>query len=180
MADCIKDGDVYVCEKDKLTTSKPKIVADYNRHMGYVDLRDRMSSTYSFARRTRKWTKKLFFSLIDIAVLNVFRLGKNEYACEYFTLRVSKHGVKEDIEDVSSELGNDSTFWMKRRELYCSWRHTVRDPIIISPENSALDNPAVLITRPHPCRVFDVEIITAVPFKEEMLENDDNVNVANF
>ncbi|GFV57698.1 piggyBac transposable element-derived protein 4 [Trichonephila clavipes] len=53
---------------EKLTTTKPKIVADYNKHMGYVDLGDRMSSTYSFARRTRKWTKKLFFSLIDIAL----------------------------------------------------------------------------------------------------------------
>ncbi|GFX44674.1 piggyBac transposable element-derived protein 4 [Trichonephila clavipes] len=32
---------------EKLTTTKPKIVADYNKHMGYVDLGDRMSSTYS-------------------------------------------------------------------------------------------------------------------------------------
>ncbi|GFU21061.1 piggyBac transposable element-derived protein 4 [Trichonephila clavipes] len=37
------DGDVSLCEKEKLTTTKPKIVADYNKHMGYVDLGDRMS-----------------------------------------------------------------------------------------------------------------------------------------
>ncbi|GFV56494.1 hypothetical protein TNCV_2276321 [Trichonephila clavipes] len=40
-------------------------------------------------------------------------------------IRARGHGttplrVKEDIEDVSCEL--DSTSWMKRPELYCSWR----------------------------------------------------------
>ncbi|GFU13129.1 piggyBac transposable element-derived protein 4 [Trichonephila clavipes] len=81
------DGDVSLCEKEKLTTTKPKIVADYNKHMGYVDLGDRMSSTYSFARRTRKWTKKLFFSLIDIAVLNAFLMFKSCRTSSKFSLK---------------------------------------------------------------------------------------------
>ena len=49
---------------------KPQIVADYNRHMGYVDKGDRMANTYSINRRTWKWTKKLFFHLFDLAILN--------------------------------------------------------------------------------------------------------------
>ncbi|GFS93137.1 piggyBac transposable element-derived protein 4 [Trichonephila clavipes] len=81
------DGGVYLCEKEKLTTTKPKVVADYNKHMGYVDLGDRMSSTYSFARRTRKWTKKLFFSLIDIAVLNAFLMFKSCRTSSKFSLK---------------------------------------------------------------------------------------------
>jgi hypothetical protein len=49
---------------------KPQIVADYNCHMGYVDKGDRMANSYSTNRRTWKWTKKLFFHLFDLAILN--------------------------------------------------------------------------------------------------------------
>jgi hypothetical protein len=47
---------------------KPQIVMDYNRHMGYVDKGDRMANSYSIGRRTFKWTKKLFFHLLDLAI----------------------------------------------------------------------------------------------------------------
>ena len=53
---------------------KPQIVADYNRHMGYVGKGDRMADTYSINRRTWKWTKKLFFHLFDLAILNSYIL----------------------------------------------------------------------------------------------------------
>ena len=36
---------------------KPQVVADYNRHMGYVDKGDRMANSYSNNRLTWKWTK---------------------------------------------------------------------------------------------------------------------------
>jgi hypothetical protein len=53
---------------------KPQIVADYNRHMGYVDKGDRMANSYSINRRTWKLTKKLFFHLFDLAILNSYNL----------------------------------------------------------------------------------------------------------
>jgi hypothetical protein len=53
---------------------KPEIIQDYNRHMGYVDLGDTMTNSYSIQRRTWKWTKKLFFHLLDMTVLNSFLL----------------------------------------------------------------------------------------------------------
>jgi hypothetical protein len=49
---------------------KPQIVEDYNRNMGYVDKGDRKANLYSIDRRTWKWTKKLFFHLFDLAILN--------------------------------------------------------------------------------------------------------------
>jgi len=49
-------------------------VADYNRHMGYVDKGDRMTETYSINCRTWKWTKKLSFHLFDLAILNSYIL----------------------------------------------------------------------------------------------------------
>ncbi|GFX20398.1 piggyBac transposable element-derived protein 4 [Trichonephila clavipes] len=132
------DGDVSLCEKEKLTTTKPKIVADYNKHMGYVDLGDRMSSTYSFARRTRKWTKKLFFSLIDIAVLNAFLMFKScrtsskfslkEFRMNLITSLIGKINHKNAEHSVIKKVRtNDNTFshWpfdekKRRRCTYCA------------------------------------------------------------
>ncbi|PNF19047.1 hypothetical protein B7P43_G11709 [Cryptotermes secundus] len=53
---------------------KPAIVANYNKHMGYVDKADRMANSYSICRRTWKWTNKLFFHLLDLTILNSYIL----------------------------------------------------------------------------------------------------------
>ena len=53
---------------------KPQIVMDYNHHMGYVDKGDRMANSYSTSRCTFKWTKKLFFHLLDLTILNSYIL----------------------------------------------------------------------------------------------------------
>jgi len=55
---------------------KPRVIEDYNAHMGYVDKLDRMVNSYGIARRTWKWTKKLFFHLTDMTILNSFLLHK--------------------------------------------------------------------------------------------------------
>ena len=47
---------------------------DYNHHMSYVDKGDRMAKSYSISRRTFKWTKKLFFHLLDLVILNSYIL----------------------------------------------------------------------------------------------------------
>jgi hypothetical protein len=49
---------------------RPKIIEDCNQHMGYVDKSERMANSYSISRRTFKWTKKLFFHLIDLTIMN--------------------------------------------------------------------------------------------------------------
>jgi hypothetical protein len=56
---------------------KPHVVEDYNAYMGYVDKSDRMVISYGIARITWKWTKKLFFHLIDITILNAFLIHKS-------------------------------------------------------------------------------------------------------
>ena len=56
---------------------KPRVVEDYNAYMGFVDKSDRMVNSYGIARRTWKWTKKLFFHLTDMTVLNAFLIHKS-------------------------------------------------------------------------------------------------------
>jgi hypothetical protein len=55
-------------------TVKPNVVQDYSKHMGYVDKCDRMTNSYTIIRRTWKWTKKLFFHLLYLTILNNFIL----------------------------------------------------------------------------------------------------------
>jgi len=55
---------------------RPRVIEDYNAHMGYVDKSDRMVNIYGIARRTWKWTNKLFFHLTDMIILNAFLLHK--------------------------------------------------------------------------------------------------------
>jgi len=54
--------------------SKPVAVLDYNKHMGSVDKSDQMVLVNSSTRKTLKWTKKLFFHLVDLSVTNAYIL----------------------------------------------------------------------------------------------------------
>ena len=54
-----------------------RVVEDYSAHMGFVDKSDRMVNSYGIARRTWQWTKKLFFHLTDMTILNAFLIHKS-------------------------------------------------------------------------------------------------------
>ncbi|PNF40809.1 hypothetical protein B7P43_G16650 [Cryptotermes secundus] len=56
---------------------KPHVIEDYNAHMGFVDKSDRLVNSYGIARRTWKWTKKLFSHLLDMTILNAYLLHKS-------------------------------------------------------------------------------------------------------
>ena len=48
------------------TTSKPKIIMEYNKFVGGVDKCDQYLSYYSLGRKTIKWWKKIFFRIFEI------------------------------------------------------------------------------------------------------------------
>jgi hypothetical protein len=54
---------------------KPHLVEDYIAHMGFVDKSDRMINSYGIA--CRNWTKKLFFHLLDMIIINAYLLHKS-------------------------------------------------------------------------------------------------------
>ena len=51
---------------------KPYAIDQYNKFMGGVDKQDQFLSYYGFSRRTVKWWKKVFFHLLDTAVVNAY------------------------------------------------------------------------------------------------------------
>ncbi|CAK9810908.1 PiggyBac transposable element-derived protein 4 [Anthophora plagiata] len=62
-------------ETRKGTIKKPQLVLDYNHTMGGVDRVDQHLSTYLVPRkRGKKYYKKIFFHLLDLAIWNAFML----------------------------------------------------------------------------------------------------------
>jgi hypothetical protein len=61
----------YFCD-ERRNVIKPMIAADYNMHTGYVD--KEQDDSHSISRRIWKWTKKLFFHLLELMILNSFVL----------------------------------------------------------------------------------------------------------
>ena len=53
---------------------KPTAIIDYNKHTGSVDKSDQMVLLNSSVRKTLKWSKKLFFLLMNLASTNAFVL----------------------------------------------------------------------------------------------------------
>jgi uncharacterized membrane protein len=85
--DVLADGNFSSEEREAIEL---QIVMDYNHHMGYMDKCDRMAVHYSVSRRTFKWTKKLFFHLLDLAILNSYILvacvGVRKFHTEIYNL----------------------------------------------------------------------------------------------
>ncbi|KAJ8927369.1 hypothetical protein NQ314_020144 [Rhamnusium bicolor] len=52
----------------------PKLVKEYNRHMGGVDLIDGLIGRYKIRMRTKKWYLRLFYHLVDVTIINCWLL----------------------------------------------------------------------------------------------------------
>lgn len=56
---------------------RPEVSSSYNRNMGGVDRQDQLIHPYDCTRKSLKWTKKLFFHFLQVAVCNAFILAKS-------------------------------------------------------------------------------------------------------
>jgi len=80
MISTLHDASMQVAPGGKLSRQtgqsvcKPAAVLDYNKHMGSVDKSDQMVLVNSSVRKTLKWTKKLFFHMLDLSVTNAYIL----------------------------------------------------------------------------------------------------------
>ena len=55
---------------------KPEVVQDYNLHMLGVDKLDQLMSYYSFLHKSIKWWRKVFFWVLEVAVINTYIVYK--------------------------------------------------------------------------------------------------------
>ena len=68
----VRRGGQTILEEVEL--QRPKIIHMYTQYMGGVDLYDQMMQYYSFARKSKKWTRKYLMYLLQMAVLNAYTL----------------------------------------------------------------------------------------------------------
>lgn len=58
--------------------SAPKIVQNYTKYMGGVDILDQQMEYYRAFIKTKKWTLKVFIHFLDLALVNSWRLYRND------------------------------------------------------------------------------------------------------
>lgn len=56
----------------------PKVISNYNSYMGGVDVLDQQVEYYRAFIKTRKWTLKVIIHFLDLAVVNAWRLYRND------------------------------------------------------------------------------------------------------
>lgn len=79
------DETIFVKRWDKnisafTDVAAPRTIANYNKHMGGVDILDQSMEYYRTFMKTRKWTLKVMLHFIDLAVCNAWRLYTLECA----------------------------------------------------------------------------------------------------
>lgn len=74
----VHSSEMVQVERRREATSIPQIVKDYNNTMGGVDRVDQSLASYPIMRkRGKKYYKKIFFHLLELAVWNTYILYKN-------------------------------------------------------------------------------------------------------
>ena len=58
----------------RFPSSAPSLKHEYNQHMAGVDWLDQRMSYYSFARKSVRWWRKVFFWLVEVMVVNAYTL----------------------------------------------------------------------------------------------------------
>lgn len=63
-------------QKSTVEIPCPRVIKEYNAHMGGVDLMDSYLGRYRIRMKSRKWTTRLFYHLLDMTVINAWVLYK--------------------------------------------------------------------------------------------------------
>ncbi|CAK1578837.1 unnamed protein product [Parnassius mnemosyne] len=63
-------------EKKRILITCPKLIREYNMHMGGVDLMDSFLGRNRIRMKSRKWYMRIFYHLLDLTVINSWVLYK--------------------------------------------------------------------------------------------------------
>ena len=91
--------------RKKVNVTTPSVVSDYQINMGGVDRMDQMIHYYMINHRSRKWWRRIFFSLTMSCAHNAYICAKDEYP-----LQSRNHwpNFQDFIEDLSEALIGDT------------------------------------------------------------------------
>lgn len=97
------------------TVSCPQIVKDYNKNMGGVDLLDSSMSRHKITLKSRKWTNRLFYHLLDMTCINAWILYKRIYQDQAKTKNLRLIDFKLEVADSLFNYKNSSKHTTVRR-----------------------------------------------------------------
>ena len=83
----------------------PKMLQDYQKHMGGVDRLDQLIGYYIIQHRSKKWWRRIFHYLQMASAINAYILGKELYPEE---AKREWPNLQDFLEDLSEELTNDT------------------------------------------------------------------------
>ena len=63
-------------QKKSIEVECPNIIHEYNAHMGGVDLMDGLLGCYHIRMKTRKWTNRFAYHVLDLAMVNAYLLHR--------------------------------------------------------------------------------------------------------
>ena len=97
---------------DGMPIKKPRILNQYNKFMGGVDRADQMLSYTPFKMRTLKWWKRVWFHILNVAILNAYVIYKMRTGKPHMSSRCFR---REIVEKIVEEADPDLVPTMKRR-----------------------------------------------------------------
>lgn len=101
---------------NKKIIDRPKIIGIYNKYKGGVDLYDQIISAYEFERKVYKWRKRIFYHLLDIAIVSSYIINKHYHqSISKFDYRMLL--VKELIEE-GNEYRKKNSFCIGKESSY--------------------------------------------------------------
>jgi len=69
------DNSMISFNRRRTTIEKPRVVADYNKGKGYIDMTDQMGSYHTCLRKSIKWYRKLIFDIIcNTSIVNALSI----------------------------------------------------------------------------------------------------------
>lgn len=97
-------------EKKKVAITQPNVIAEYNQHMGGVDLHDNGIANYRIRVRGKKWWWPLFINMLDSVIVNswkIYRMGNEKISQLEFKSYIAQTLIKTEYE-TNPQLGDDS------------------------------------------------------------------------
>ncbi|XP_028394533.1 piggyBac transposable element-derived protein 3-like [Dendronephthya gigantea] len=85
-------------EKKYVDIQKPKIVAEYNKFMGGIDLMDMLCSLYRYSIKSRRWYLYIWYHTLTVAMVNSWLIyRKHQQNGKYMKLRCFQAIVAEGL-----------------------------------------------------------------------------------
>ena len=96
-------------ERKDVLVKQPKLITDYNKFMGGVDLADNMVSNYRIRVRSKKWWWPIFSNYVDVSMVNAWRLWQCAHPQESMQLLDFRRQVTVNLLQTKKEVGSKAT-----------------------------------------------------------------------